>query len=141
MMFLKIQERASLFLWTVATGILVNDVLFSVSLVKDNGMLPGLSRGDFVLVNKTWKKKIRTGTLVLIRNPEASRNANDLRLIRRVEVLDSFRYGKFNFLKDNRESEDDSRDSKDFGAAPEGIILGKVVCVAFPPWRWQWFGW
>ena len=90
MMFLKIQERASLFLWTVATGILVNDVLFSVSLVKDNGMLPGLSRGDFVLVNKTWKKKIRTGTLVLIRNPEASRNASDLRLIRRLEVLDSF---------------------------------------------------
>ena len=68
-----------------------------------------------------------------MRNPEAPRGASDLRLVRRLEYRAESIFGKFRYLKDFRET--DARDSEDFGPIPEAIILGKVLAVAFPPWR------
>ena len=125
--------KLSLLLWSVPTLVLLNDALFTISLVKDDGMHPAIKRGDLVVVDRTKTRKLETGTVVLMRNPEAPRGASDLRLVRRLECRSDSRFAKFRYVKDYQET--DARDSNDFGPVPEAIVLGKVLAVVFPPWR------
>jgi len=132
-----LRSRLSLFLWSAATLVMVNDAVFTVSRVKDDGLHPTIRKGDLVFVDRTGTRKLTSGTVVLMRNPEATRGATHLRIVRRLEGKPDSRFGKFKYVKDYKESQT-ARDSEDFGSIPEAIVLGRVFAVAFPPWRAGW---
>jgi len=126
-------RHVSTVLWGCATVVFVKDLIASVELVKDNSMQPTLHRGDLVLVYKPMIGRLNPGDVVLLRNPEATRGATDLRLFRRLGSKKDYRWGQLNFYKDAKGS--DGRDSSDFGPVPEAMAIGKVRAVLFPPLR------
>jgi hypothetical protein len=118
-------------LWVFPTLLFISDEFTSLSLMKDDGMDPLIKKGDVVLVNRLARhERMHSNSVVLMRNPEASRGATDMRLIRRVQRWDG---RSFKGLKDCKESE--ARDSKEFGSVSDGLVLGKVLAIVFPPWR------
>ena len=124
-------------LWGVPSLVMITDSIVSINLVNDDGMHPTMQRGDLVIVDKLSSQRLQSGQIVQIRNPEASRGASDMKLVRRLDYRPESRYKGHYFLKDYKQSEY-ARDSDDFGPVPEAIILGKVAAVIFPPWRARW---
>lgn len=125
-------------LWSIPAVIFINDSLFTLSIVKDNGMAPVMKNGDIVLVDRRHKTlggpESKINSVVLLRNPEAMRGETQLRLIRRIAQHPFRRGGELILRKDNW-GDTNARDSREFGAVPEAIVLGHVVAVVFPPWR------
>jgi hypothetical protein len=136
---MTLSTRIKVLLWALPTIVLINDEVVTIAMCKDDGMQPNICRGDLVIVDRTTpNKSLQPGNVILMRNPEAPRGATNLRLIRRIDnrIDNATRFRKFQYTKDDKNSE--ARDSSDFGSVPEAIILGKVLAVAFPPWRAGW---
>lgn len=134
-----VKRRVLVGLWCLPVLAFVNDSFVTLALVRDDGMLPLTKRGDFVLVDRRSKgmggSARQVNHVVLLRNPEADRGESQLRLIRRIAPNPSHRGGgELVVRKDNQECLD-ARDSKQFGAIPEALVLGRVLAVVFPPWR------
>ncbi|HEY4705536.1 MAG TPA: nickel-type superoxide dismutase maturation protease [Thermoplasmata archaeon] len=87
--------------------------------VEERSMSPAVGPGDYVLVNR-WAYRSHApevGDLVVLRNPEREGQF----LCKRIAgVTDS---GAYVVLGDNTAA---SRDSRQFGPVPRGLIVGKV---------------
>ena len=85
--------------------------------VSGDSMLPTLKAGDRVLINPNTN--IERGDIVLANHPYKKK----LRIIKRVVSIDS---DSHYFLSGDNSAE--SADSRTFGNIPAKEILGKVVC-------------
>lgn len=89
--------------------------------VTGRSMLPTLRPGDVVLVNFTAYNQVspRPGEIVLAHHPRKAKE----QIIKRVrDVLDDETYI---LIGDNKE---ESNDSREFGAVPRQLILGRISC-------------
>ncbi|MER5635704.1 nickel-type superoxide dismutase maturation protease [Kitasatospora sp. NPDC002227] len=97
---------------------------FGVVDVAGPSMVPTLSDGDLVLVR--YGARIRPGAVVLARHPLRQ----DLLIVKRAAE----RRGRgWWLLSDNEFVESDSRE---YGAVPEELVLGRVLLRLRPRLRW-----
>ncbi|HEY0050145.1 MAG TPA: nickel-type superoxide dismutase maturation protease [Pyrinomonadaceae bacterium] len=87
-----------------------------IFLVQGDSMLPGLKDGDVVLVDP--HAALRIGDVVLARHPFKK----SVQIIKRIREISP--EGRYFLVGDN---EDESTDSRSFGAIPAKDILGKAV--------------
>ncbi len=97
---------------------------FGVIDVAGPSMVPTLRDGDLVVVR--YGARIRSGAVVVFRHPFQQ----DLRLVKRA---DGRRPGGWWLLSDNRPVDSDSRQ---FGAVPEELVLGRVLLRVRPRPAW-----
>lgn len=86
-------------------------------LVEGDSMLPTLKDGDAVLINS--KEKINVGDIVLAQHPFKQ----SVKILKRISEISP--EGKYFLVGDN---EEESTDSRSFGAIQAKDILGKAVC-------------
>ncbi len=99
-------------------------VPFGVVDVAGPSMVPTLRDGDLVLVR--YGARIRSGAVVLFRHPLQQ----DLTLVKRA---DGRRGDGWWLLSDNRPVDSDSRQ---FGAVPDELVLGRVLLRVRPRPAW-----
>ncbi|WP_371484448.1 nickel-type superoxide dismutase maturation protease [Kitasatospora sp. NBC_00315] len=97
---------------------------FGVADVAGPSMVPTLHDGDLVVVR--YGARIRPGAVVLFRHPLQQ----DLTLVKRA---DGRRRGGWWLLSDNRPVDSDSRQ---FGAVPDELVLGRVLFRVRPRPAW-----
>lgn len=93
-------------------------MLLRILKVSGQSLMPVYQDGDFVLVSKIpiLFRGIRPGDFVVFQHPRHGK------LIKRVERLESEGASVYLLGTNSR-----SIDSRDFGAVPRGMVLGKVI--------------
>ncbi|WP_433239314.1 nickel-type superoxide dismutase maturation protease [Actinomadura nitritigenes] len=92
--------------------------------VDGDSMLPALAPGDWLVVLAGVRP--RPGDVVIARHPERA----DVLIVKRV----AHRSGTGWWLESDNQRARGRRDSWDFGAVPDGHVLGRVV-ARYWPWR------
>ncbi|MFV2172820.1 S24 family peptidase [Actinomadura sp. LOL_016] len=98
--------------------------------VEGTSMLPGLRPGDWLVVRTG---AARTGDVVVARHPERTELLIVKRAVRRER--DGW------WLESDHQRAPGRRDSWDFGAVPDGLVVGRVVARYWPPSRWGTVTW
>ncbi|GAA4240509.1 hypothetical protein GCM10022254_65430 [Actinomadura meridiana] len=93
--------------------------------VTGDSMLPGLRPGDWLLVRKGVRPGV--GDVVVARHPER----RELLIVKRA----AHRSGDGWWLESDNQSARGRRDSWDFGAVPDALIVGRVLARYWPPPR------
>jgi nickel-type superoxide dismutase maturation protease len=92
--------------------------------VAGDSMLPALAPGDWLLVRAGARPG--PGDVVVARHPERA----DVLIVKRV----AHRSGSGWWLESDNQRARGRRDSWDFGAVPDDLVLGRVV-ACYWPWR------
>jgi nickel-type superoxide dismutase maturation protease len=92
--------------------------------VDGDSMLPALAPGDWLVVLPGARP--RPGDVVVARHPERA----DVLIVKRV----AHRSGSGWWLESDNQRARGRRDSWDFGAVPDCLVLGRVV-ARYWPWR------
>jgi mitochondrial inner membrane protease subunit 2 len=122
----------------------------SVSIVRGRSMLPTLEGGeapfgaDLVLVSSLAKRKCHPGDIVVCRSPISPSVYLVKRLIAEPEdVVQNIANGELVAIPPGHcwiegDNVFESGDSTQFGPVPQGLLVGKVYAVLWPPSRLQW---
>lgn len=144
-------KKTAIGLSWIPVALAMTDVV-QISRIKGHSMRPTLNpqdgRYDWVLVNKIQISNCKRNDIILLRSPLEPMKV----FCKRVKAV------AFDEIKNNSTQvaiprghvwvEGDnlhSIDSKNFGPVSNGLILGRVMCVIWPPTRWgtdldQWHG-
>ncbi|WUH97136.1 nickel-type superoxide dismutase maturation protease [Spirillospora sp. NBC_00431] len=91
--------------------------------VTGDSMLPALKPGDWLLVRTGVRPEV--GDIVVARHPDQ----RDLLIVKRAD----HRAGDGWWLESDNQRARGRRDSWDFGAVPDALILGRAIARYWPP--------
>ncbi|MBE1534470.1 S24 family peptidase [Actinomadura algeriensis] len=92
--------------------------------VEGESMLPGLRPGDWLLV---LVGAVTAGDVIVARHP-----GRDLLIVKRAVRRDGAGW----WVESDNQRAAGRRDSWDFGAVPDELVVGRVVARYWPPARW-----